>query len=72
MERITLDNLLCKLNIGHHRLAEANPDGTFYRHCVKCGKADSHSDRWSGRIARGDHRGDPNSGQFILSNPPDS
>ena len=46
-----LKALLRKINLGHHWVAEADRDGTFTRHCVKCGKVDPHAARWSERLS---------------------
>lgn len=49
-----LTTLLCKLNLGHHWLAQAGPDGTLLRHCTKCEKYDRRGGRWLRRLAAGD------------------
>jgi hypothetical protein len=46
-----LKTLLCKTNLGHHWVAEADGDGNFTRHCVYCGKVDPHGARWSERLS---------------------
>lgn len=51
--------LLCRLNIGHHWLAETNSNGDFRRRCIRCGKYDPHSARWSGHLSAGDRPGNP-------------
>jgi hypothetical protein len=48
--------LLCRLNIGHHWLAETDSDGGFRRHCTKCGKYDP-SAKWSGHLSAQDRPG---------------
>ncbi|MFJ6155784.1 hypothetical protein ACIQF8_07375 [Pseudarthrobacter sp. NPDC092184] len=45
-----LKTLLCKINLGHHWVAEADRDGNFTRHCVKCGKVDRHAG-WSEHLS---------------------
>lgn len=49
--------LLCRLNVGHHWLAERVPDGGFRRRCTRCGKYDRRTASWSGHLAAGDHPG---------------
>ena len=51
--------LLCRLNIGHHWLAERTPDGGFRRRCTKCGRYDRRSQSWSGHLEPGDRPGNP-------------
>lgn len=48
--------LLCRLNIGHHWLAEADSDGGVRRRCTKCGRYDQ-SARWSGHLSARDRPG---------------
>jgi hypothetical protein len=50
-----LKTLLCKTNLGHHWVAEADRDGNFTRHCAYCGKVDPHGARWSERLSQRDH-----------------
>jgi len=50
-----LKTVLCKTNLGHHWVAEADSDGNFTRHCVNCGKVDRHGARWSERLTDRDH-----------------
>ncbi|MDQ0691519.1 hypothetical protein [Arthrobacter sp. W4I7] len=50
-----LKTLLCKINVGHHWVAAADPDGNFNRHCVNCGKVDAHVARWPDRLSARDH-----------------
>jgi hypothetical protein len=47
--------LLCKINLGHHWVAESDRDGNFSRYCLNCGKVDRHGARWSQRLSAGDH-----------------
>ena len=49
-----LTTLLCKLNLGHHWLAQADPEGTLLRHCTKCGKYDRRGAKWFRRLAKSD------------------
>ena len=51
MDRLMLKTLLCKVNLGHHWLAETDPDGNFVRRCTNCGKLDRHGGGRSGRPA---------------------
>lgn len=55
MDNPMLKTLLCKTNLGHHWVAEADSDGNFKRHCVNCGKVDRHGARWSERLIDRDH-----------------
>lgn len=50
-----LKALLCKINLGHHWLAQEDNDGNFSRHCVNCGKVDRHGAMWSERLSDRDH-----------------
>jgi len=54
-----LANLLCKVNLGHHWLAESTTDGRFRRRCTKCGKYDARGENWSGRLDPRDHPHEP-------------
>ena len=53
--------LMCRLNLGHHWLADldTDTDGGFRRHCVRCGKVDPHMARRAGPLAERDHPGGP-------------
>ena len=51
MDALMLNTLLCKVNLGHHWLAETDQDGKFARHCTKCGKVDRRAVTRSGRRA---------------------
>jgi hypothetical protein len=53
-----LKALLCKLNLGHHWVAETDKEGNFRRRCNACGKYD-HRPKWSGHLARGDRPPNP-------------
>lgn len=48
---------LCRINLGHHWLAELAPDGGYRRRCTRCGKYDRKSAAWSGHLADGDRPG---------------
>ncbi len=49
-----LTTLLCRLNLGHHWLAQAGPDGALFRHCTKCGKYDRRGAKRFRRLAKND------------------
>ncbi len=49
--------LLCRLNLGHHWVAEPDPDGGFRRRCRNCGKYAHHGVRRSSGPAADDHPG---------------
>jgi hypothetical protein len=55
--------LFCRWGIGHHWLAQMS-DGEFPRHCVYCGKEDSHNARWSGKLSAGDRPEDPHARDY--------
>jgi hypothetical protein len=50
---------LCRLNVGHHWLAERQPDGGYRRRCTRCGKYDRRSQDWSGHLDARDRPGNP-------------
>ena len=49
-----LITLLCKVNLGHHWLAQSDSDGALLRHCTKCGKYDRRGAKWFRRLAKAD------------------
>jgi hypothetical protein len=49
--------LLCRLNIGHHWLAETTSDGWFRRRCIKCGRYDRHNAKWPRHLSADDRPG---------------
>ncbi|MCU1515536.1 MAG: hypothetical protein JWQ75_257 [Pseudarthrobacter sp.] len=52
-----LKTLLCKLNLGHHWVAEADQEGKFRRRCRNCGKYARHGVGRSRDSAADDHPG---------------
>jgi Prophage protein (DUF1660) len=64
-----LKTLLCKLNLGHHWLAAADPDGSLRRHCTRCGKYDRRGAKWFRRLAKGDRPADDGSEGVFPANP---
>lgn len=50
-----LKTLLCRTNLGHHRVAEADRDVNVTRHCVYCGKVDPRGTRRPERLFDSDH-----------------
>lgn len=49
--------LLCRLNIGHHWLAETNSEGGFRRRCSRCGGYHRHNAKWPRYLSGGDRPG---------------
>lgn len=54
-----LRTLLCRLNLGHHWMADVDTDADvgFRRYCVRCGKVDPHIARRASYRAERDHPG---------------
>jgi hypothetical protein len=48
-----LKALLCRVNLGHHWLADTDQDGNFRRRCTRCGKVDRRVAKWPGLHAPG-------------------
>lgn len=63
-----IKRLLCRVNLGHHWLAEADAEGNFRRRCRNCGKYA----RRGARMGKGSRPADPDSGgmQGIVPNQP--
>ena len=64
-----LNTLLCKVNLGHHWLAQADPDGTLLRRCARCGKYDRRGAKWFRRLAAGDRPDDDGADGVFHTNP---
>ena len=60
-----LNTVLCKLNLGHHWVTEKDQDGTFRKHCSRCGKYDRRTATWTGHLAPGDRPPQHGSREFF-------
>jgi hypothetical protein len=49
--------LLCRLNIGHHWLAETDSEGWPGRRCSNCGRYDRHHAKWPKYLSAADRPG---------------
>ena len=57
-------DLFCKLQLGHHWLAQTDAAGNFTRRCIYCGKSGTDSKKWNGHLVSTDRATNPDRGQY--------